>query len=82
MGQGSLDVIDKCDVTAVSHVLAMSHVTAVGAAIGTAIGAAIGAAIGNANGGWQSQVIWRSIYSPRSSRSQSDCFYPKRHYFT
>jgi len=33
-------------VTAVSHVLAMSHV----AVIGTAIGAAIGAAIGNANG--------------------------------
>jgi len=36
-----------------SHVLAMSHVAAVGAAIGTAIG--------NANGGWQSGNLEKHI---------------------
>ena len=36
----------ECDVTAASHVLVMSHVTAVGTAIGAAIGTAIGTAIG------------------------------------
>ena len=51
------------DVTAVSHVLAMSHVAAIG------------------NDKWQSQMTWRSIYSLRSSRRESSCFYPTRHYF-
>ena len=55
-----------CDVMTASHVLVMSHVTAVGVAIG------------NANGGWQSQVIWISIYSPIFPVGNTDCFYPKK----
>ena len=79
MGHRRIELTLKdCDVMAKSDVLAKSHVTA----IGTAIGMAIGAVIGNATGGWQSQVIWRSIYSPRSPHRNSSCFYPKRHYFT
>ena len=34
--------------------------------------------VGNANQRWQSQVIWISIYSPRSSRRKSSCFTRQR----
>ena len=47
----------------------MSHVAEVSHAIAIAMAMA-------------SHVIWISIYSPHSSRSQADCFYTKRHYFT
>ena len=32
----------------------------------------------DANGGWQSQVTSRSIYSPHSSHRKSSCFYRRR----
>ena len=68
----------SCDITAASHVLAMSHVTA----ISTAIGTAIGAAIGNANGGWQVRCFGLVYIAPIVPVGNTVSFYPKRHYFT
>ena len=55
-------VTEESHVLTVSHVLAMSHVAEIVAANRLLAG----------------QVIWKSIYSPRSSRRKSDCFNPKK----